>query len=96
VLGIFFSYTFNLDWICIAGKIHAVAEALLIFLDSLREPVIPFSLYDDALSAATDEAASMVVSILWIVNISVVLKQQSEANKHYCVESWVVAGYYHV
>ncbi|XP_068249219.1 inositol polyphosphate 5-phosphatase OCRL isoform X1 [Palaemon carinicauda] len=33
------------------GGVHSVAEALLLFLEALPEPVIPFDLYDEALNA---------------------------------------------
>ncbi|KAB7502216.1 Type II inositol 1,4,5-trisphosphate 5-phosphatase [Armadillidium nasatum] len=33
------------------GGIHSVAEAMLLFLESLAEPVIPFSFYEKALEA---------------------------------------------
>lgn len=35
----------------IPGSVHSVAEALLVFLEALPEPVIPFSLYQTALDA---------------------------------------------
>ena len=45
-----------------AGNIHSAAEALLIFLEALREPVISFDQYDDALSAASSRAQCVDVS----------------------------------
>ena len=33
------------------GGVHSVAEALLLFVEALPEPVIPFALYEEALNA---------------------------------------------
>lgn len=33
------------------GSVHSVAEALLLFLEALPEPVIPYNLYQAALDA---------------------------------------------
>ncbi|KAK2142064.1 hypothetical protein LSH36_1001g00017 [Paralvinella palmiformis] len=42
----------------IAGHIHSVAEALLVFLEALPVPVIPFSAYQRSLDCCTNFAAS--------------------------------------
>lgn len=40
------------SWSNFSGSIHSVAEALLIFLESLMEPVIPFAFYEECISAS--------------------------------------------
>lgn len=35
-----------------SGSIHSVAEALLIFLESLAEPVIPYAFYEECIAAS--------------------------------------------
>ena len=41
-------------------QIHSVAETLLIFLDSLPEPVVPHSFYDRCLESTTLKQAQEV------------------------------------
>ena len=38
----------------LAGGLHSVAEALLMFLESLREPVIPYKYYNKCLECANN------------------------------------------
>ncbi|XP_073727930.1 type II inositol 1,4,5-trisphosphate 5-phosphatase isoform X2 [Misgurnus anguillicaudatus] len=48
-----------LDTCCLdtlPGSNHSVAEALLLFLDALPEPVIPFSFYQQCLDSCSDSA----------------------------------------
>ena len=39
--------------------IHSVAECLLIFLDSLPEPVVPYSFYEDCINTTSSEAVQV-------------------------------------
>uniref|UniRef100_A0A8C4FBJ0 phosphoinositide 5-phosphatase n=1 Tax=Dicentrarchus labrax TaxID=13489 RepID=A0A8C4FBJ0_DICLA len=55
----FFWGVFLIEGSCPAGSNHSVAEALLLFLDALPEPVVPFSFYQQCL-----EICSNVISML--------------------------------
>uniref|UniRef100_A0A8C7Y7C4 phosphoinositide 5-phosphatase n=1 Tax=Oryzias sinensis TaxID=183150 RepID=A0A8C7Y7C4_9TELE len=44
------------------GSNHSVAEALLLFLDALPEPVVPFSVYQQCLECSSNESQCMRVS----------------------------------
>ena len=46
-----------------AGSVHSVAESLLLFLECLAEPVIPFSVYYQCLSAANNLLLSKQVGL---------------------------------
>uniref|UniRef100_A0A8C8DR34 phosphoinositide 5-phosphatase n=1 Tax=Oryzias sinensis TaxID=183150 RepID=A0A8C8DR34_9TELE len=47
------------------GSNHSVAEALLLFLDALPEPVVPFSVYQQCLECSSNESQCMrVISTL--------------------------------
>lgn len=45
-----------------AGSNHSVAEALLLFLDALPEPVVPFSFYQQCLESCTNASQCERVS----------------------------------
>ncbi len=45
-----------------AGSNHSVAEALLLFLDALPEPVVPFSFYQQCLESCSDASQCEKVS----------------------------------
>uniref|UniRef100_A0A672N4S3 Rho-GAP domain-containing protein n=1 Tax=Sinocyclocheilus grahami TaxID=75366 RepID=A0A672N4S3_SINGR len=47
------------------GSNHSVAEALLLFLDALPEPVIPFSFYPQCLDSCSDSSqCRQIISVL--------------------------------
>ena len=51
------------------GSVHSVAEALLLFLEALPEPVIPYSLYQGALDATPN--FSLCKEVRWAVCVCV-------------------------
>uniref|UniRef100_A0A8C2GC18 phosphoinositide 5-phosphatase n=1 Tax=Cyprinus carpio TaxID=7962 RepID=A0A8C2GC18_CYPCA len=49
----------------LAGSNHSVAEALLLFLDALPDPVIPFSFYPQCLDCCSDSSrCRQIISVL--------------------------------
>lgn len=57
-----------------AGSNHSVAEALLLFLDALPEPVVPFSFYQQCLESCSnasqcEKVSETVRSSLIIINL---------------------------
>lgn len=56
--------TKGLDHIGRGIQIHSVAETLLIFLDSLPEPVVPYSLYDRCLESSNFKQAQEVLELM--------------------------------
>lgn len=58
-----FSQNWPLTVFCpAAGSNHSVAEALLLFLDALPEPVVPFSFYQQCLDSCANASQCERVS----------------------------------
>ncbi|KAM9489325.1 type II inositol 1,4,5-trisphosphate 5-phosphatase isoform 2-T2 [Clarias gariepinus] len=50
---------------CLPGSNHSVAEALLLFLDALPEPVVPYSLYQQCLECCYNSSqCKQIISVL--------------------------------
>lgn len=49
-----------------AGSNHSVAEALLLFLDALPEPVVPYSFYQQCLDCCSNASHCEKVGGLWL------------------------------
>lgn len=49
-----------------AGSNHSVAEALLLFLDALPEPVVPYSFYQQCLDCCSNASHCEKVRGLWL------------------------------
>ena len=58
-----FSVSLSLTSIILAGPVDVVAEALLLFLEALPEPVIPFSLYQRCMEASNQYLLCRQVSL---------------------------------
>lgn len=53
-----------------AGSNHSVAEALLLFLDSLPEPVVPYRFYQQCLESCSNANQCEKVSNLQSITIN--------------------------